>query len=299
MTTELIERPRSCRLCSAQDLDVAYEGRIRAGKPGNLTEGQHTVWRCASCGVGFLGAAIEVDYESGEYRTLVDGSVSVEQFYALHDPEQQQKLEAIGLEIMRNAVVMDVGCGAGSFLDLVKGFSQSTIGIEPTEAYHSTLTAKGHLAFPYCTDVTDAWRGQVDLATCFSVIEHVDDPVDLVESIRRQLGSNGELILSTPNHRDWLLELLPQEYAAFFYRTVHKWYFDERSIRHLARAAGFRKCEVSYHQRFDWSNFALWLRDKKPTGNGKLQVARAVDLAFRNWLEEEGRADYIYARLQA
>lgn len=269
------------------------------GRFGSLTPEARTVLRCGGCGVGFLSQAGRVDYDSAEYRELVDGSASPERFYALHDPEQGDKLRILGAERLRNRVVADIGCGAGSFLDLAKGMASATLAIEPMRGYHSVLESKGHRPFSYCADVSKEWRGRVDVAVCFSVIEHVAEPVSLLRDIRHLLHPGGELLLSTPNLDDWMLELLPEDYGAFFFRTVHTWYFDGGSLQALASAAGFADCTVEYVHRFDLSNALLWLRDRRPSGQAALAVAPPVDAAFCRWLESAGRADYIYARLRA
>ena len=46
-----------------------------------------------------------------------------------------------------------------------------------------------------------------------------------------------------------------------------------------------------------FSNAVLWLRDRRPTGLGKLEaLAPSGDALFRSLLETSGRADYLYAR---
>jgi SAM-dependent methyltransferase len=272
---------------------VLYHGPMRAGRFGCVTAEPRTVWRCVECGAGHLPAA-SVDYESSDYRQLVDGSDRVEDFHRLHDAEQAEKLRALGTAGLRDAVLLDVGCGAGSFLDLVKGFCRATIGIEPTPSLRAAVEAKGHRAFPYCADVPDAWVGSADVAVAFSLVEHVEDPIALLRDIRRLLKPRGRLLISTPNRRDWLLEILPEEYAAFFYRIVHLWYFDAQAVERLMRAAGFTDLPVAYHHRFDLSNAILWLRDKQPTGIGKLPIADGASEVFRGLLEANGRADYLY-----
>jgi 2-polyprenyl-3-methyl-5-hydroxy-6-metoxy-1,4-benzoquinol methylase len=245
-----------------------------------------------------LESAEEVDYTSSEYRELVDGSASPEHYHALHDAEQVDKLRLLGTDLIRGKVVADIGCGAGSFLDLVKGMADATLGIEPAQGYHVAVRSKGHTVFPSCADAAGEWRGRVDVGVCFSVIEHVDDPVALLREIRALLRPGGTLLVSTPNLRDWLLELLPAEYGAFFYRTVHTWYFDHSSLETLSRAAGFTGCEARSVHRFDLSNALLWLRDRRPTGLGAVGVSPVVNAAFAEWLEREGRADYLYATLR-
>ena len=289
----------SCAICGNTEWENLYVGPIRVGGPGKLSSKPRTILRCVHCSAGRLTGDTNVDYESAEYRKLVDDDESAQGYYALHDNEQSRKLELIGVDRLRNRIIADIGCGAGSFLDVVKGVSRETIAIEPAAAYRQELSAKGHVVYPYCKDVPEEHRGRVDVAVCFSVIEHVDDPLELLQDIRRLLKPGGQLILSTPNTREWLLELLPVEYGSFFFRVVHQWYLDKQSIEILTKRAGYTRSEFRFVQRFDMSNFLLWLRDRKPTGLRKISVPGPIDAGFCRWLEDTERSDYIYVTLTA
>lgn len=286
--------PTRCAICDGKDHDVLYRGPVRVGRFGSYSAEPHTVWRCVQCGAGRLLVS-PVDYEASEYRALVDADDTVDAFHRLHDGEQGGKLGILGTAELRDRVVMDVGCGGGSFLDFVKGVARTTIGIEPTASLRSGVAKAGHLAFPYCADVPAEWYGRVDVAVAFSLVEHVENPVDLLEQIGRLLAAGGRLLVSTPNRRDVLLDVLPDDYARFFYRIVHLWYFDAASLTALLHRAGFDDVTVWYLHRFDLSNAVLWLRDRRPTGLGALPALADADPVYRGLLESSGRADYLYA----
>lgn len=277
---------------------------MRHGRFGTSYPVPLSVYRCGACDAGFLGDVPAVDYAGPEYRELVDGpsddgATLRERFHRLHDADQAAKLAQLGTGALRGRVVMDVGCGAGAFLDLVACYAAGTVAVEPAEAYHDGLREAGHAVFPYCADVAARRPASVDTAVCFSVIEHVSDPLALLRDVRAALRPGGTLLLSTGNADDWLLELLPEDYGAFFYRTVHCWYLSAASLRWLAREAGFASCDVRCVHRFGLSNFLLWLRDRRPTGVGKLPLPPVLNAAFRATVEEMGRADYLYATLRA
>ena len=284
----------TCRICGGADWSPLFQGPIRVGKPGCYTPDDVVVYLCGGCGAAFLPGA-EVDYEGSEYRQLVSGGGEAERYRKILDVEQAGKLELVGVDRLRGKVVADVGCGAGSFLDVAKGVASQTLGVEPTASFHETLRASGHEVTGYTSDALPKWSGKVDVAVCFSVLEHIEDPVPFLCEVRELLGPDGKLLLSTPNRDDWMLELLPEDYGKFFYRHVHRWYFDGASLREVARIAGFDNCEVVCRHRFDLSNALLWLRERKPTGLGRLEVSPVVDAAFGRWLEEQGRGDYLYA----
>jgi 2-polyprenyl-3-methyl-5-hydroxy-6-metoxy-1,4-benzoquinol methylase len=284
-----------CPICTADLQEALYTGPIRCGRFGTESERPETVWRCTSCGVACLPGD-DIAYETDEYRRLVDGQADLEAFHRLHDAEQPSKVALLERVMpLRGKTVADIGCGGGSFLDLVRGQCAATIGIEPALQYRQGLVDKGHAVFSRVEDVDSRWRGGIDVAVCFSVIEHVPDPVGLLESVRDILSEDGVLLVSTPNRRDWLLELLPEDYGRFFYRRVHKWYFDADSLTTVARRAGFARVEPFHVHRFDLSNALLWLRDRRPTGLQKVAISPVLNATFREALVREGRSDYLYA----
>lgn len=292
--SEIGPRP-VCRVCGSAKWTPLYKGRVRMGKFGSLSAQERTVWKCLSCSAGFLEQGL-ADYESAAYRKMVENDDSPAGYYRMHDQEQLERISRLGTGDLRGKVIADIGCGAGSFLDLVKGFAGTTLAVEPARSYYAELKKKEHVHFPYCKDALRSWKGKADLAVCFTVIEHVADPLLFLKEIRALLKPNGELLLSTPNADAWLLDFIPDFYNPFFYRHVHQWYFNGKSIRILGKKAGFRSVKISYMQKFDISNALLWIRDRKPTGLGRYQVLSELDGAYRSLLEKSGRADYIYAR---
>ena len=225
---------------------------------------------------------------------------SAADYWSLHDSEQIRNLDVVWPESLRGKSVVDVGCGAGSFLDSVRGLAAETIGVEPCEVYHEALKSQGHKVYASLEDVLGEREGLADLACCFSVIEHVPNPKNFIESIGRLLRPGGILHASTPNRDDVLVGLLPDDYAKFFYRTVHRWYFDRASLAVCGELGGFSKVDVYCYHRFGFANTLLWLRDRKPTGDkGDLEVAGPLmDNFWKSYLESEGMGDYLYSRLQ-
>lgn len=286
---------KKCRICNAQEWILLYKGPIRMGKSGDYSKDSHIVWKCKKCKVAFLDRSA-INYEMSEYRRMVDGSVSIQSFYALHDNEQADKINILGTGGLREKVVADIGSGAGSFLDLLKGYAATTIAVEPALNFQKELKRKGHEVYSYTKYALKDWRRKVDVAVCFAVLEHIEFPLEFLKEIRLLLKPGGILILSTPNRGDWMLQFLSQGYGRFFYRYVHTWYFDKKSLEKIGKLAGFRKVEISYSQRFDISNALLWARDLKPTGLGKFGTLSELDSQYKRSLESKGRSDFIYAR---
>jgi 2-polyprenyl-3-methyl-5-hydroxy-6-metoxy-1,4-benzoquinol methylase len=277
-----------------------YQGSVRMGSFGRQSAGALDIWQCEGCGARHLvpmQGNVEEYYKSGEYRQDLSQGNTVDAYFKLTDDEQPHKLEFAGMHRLRGKVVADVGAGAGPFLDTLRGVAAKTIAIEPNENYHESLRQRGHKVYPFAKSAVKDLRGKLDAAVSFSVLEHVERPREFLEEIRALLKPGGFLALSTPNADDLMVEICP-EYAAFFYRKVHLWYFTATALKTLAAKSGFSNCEVKFDHRFDLSNAMIWMRDKRPSGLSRLKFDSAVDAIWKQSLVTQGRSDYIYATLQ-
>ncbi len=289
----------SCKICGSTALRVAYEGPIRLGRFGTLSPEPHAVRQCEQCGVQALPPImgdLSEYYEGAQYREEVNAGAAAADYYRLHDAEQARNVGLTGTARFRGKVVMDVGCGAGSFLDAVQGYAGKVVAIEPSGEFQEELRHKGFETFSYPQDAHATWAGKVDVAVCFSVIEHVEDPVGFLRSIRALLAPGGACLLTTPNAGDLLVAALPGAYPSFFYRKVHLWYFDRMSLQRAFSEAGFSACEVAGHHRFGLGNFLLWLREQRPSGQASLAaITPAMDAVWKSELERTFACDYLFA----
>jgi 2-polyprenyl-3-methyl-5-hydroxy-6-metoxy-1,4-benzoquinol methylase len=268
------------------------------GSFGKKSDTPLDIWECKDCGARHLPPMMNLEdyYSSNEYRDDLSQGNATEEFFRLVDDDQPPKLDYVGMHSIRGKSVADIGAGAGPFLDLARGVASTTIAVEPNAAYHDSLTERGHQVFSWCADVPSELQGSIDVAVSFSVVEHVEDPLAFLQDIRRLLKPGGRLVLSTPNASDWMVENCP-DYAAFFYRKVHLWYFTAEALVRLAKLAGFSGCEVTFDHRFDLSNAMVWMRDQRPSGLGRLPFSDQLNSAWRQHLIDHGQADYLYANL--
>ena len=290
----------ACEICGERDWREAYRGPVRDGAFGQLTD-ETVVARCGGCGAERLreGTAKDEDfYQSVAYRKLLAEPTDAAGFFAEHDVLQLKNLEQLWPESLRGKTIADIGCAAGSFLDHVRGLPARAIAIEPCAEYHASLKQRGYDVYPFTAEAKPA-HGAVDWAFSFSVIEHVGDAKKFLTDIRVLLRPGGRLLLSTPNRADALMQLLPDVYPQFFYRAVHRWYFDESSLREAARHAGLDVLQVRCVHRFGLSNALIWLRDKKPGGRTQLPhvATPLLDAVWARALEAQGVGDYLYAVL--
>jgi len=208
-------------------------------------------------------------------------------------------MEVVWPRDLRAKSIADIGCGGGSLLDYLSGVSARQVAIEPYSEYRDHLARRGYATFPYAKAARAEWEGRIDLAFSIQVIEHTANPRAFLEEIRPLLAPGGELIISTPNRRDLLMELLPDAYPSFFYRVVHRWYFDVNSLGLCAELAGYTVRKTQFLQRYGMSNMLAWLRDRRPSGAVVLPgIDDSADTFWRSRLETSGRAECMFMTLE-
>ena len=286
----------SCDLCNTQEYEVIYDGVIRDGVVGKKTTIKHKVVKCCGCGlVRLLDNPLTMEYyQSDEYRNAYNETSNPSDYIEMHDNEQPPRLNKIGADFFRDKVVLDYGCGGGAFLDLVRGLSGKTLGVEPFSGYHDSLKRRGHEIFSDIKTAQSKYKDQVDSIVSFGVLEHVENPQQYLKDAYGLLKKDGKMYLETDNLHDILMKLNIPSFDQFFYRTAHLWYFEDKTLKQMAKQANFSDVKISFRHNFDMSNVMLWLRDNKPTGKGKLDfLSNGVDQNWIEFVESSGLADLV------
>jgi SAM-dependent methyltransferase len=105
----------------------------------------------------------------------------------------------------RDAVVLDVGCGAGdNLVQRIDGRVARAVGVDQPSAIEiARRDFPDHEWVAADLRDDDLWDALValrpDLTICADVIEHVDDPCGFLARLRRVIGAEGTLVLSTPD----------------------------------------------------------------------------------------------------
>jgi len=274
-----------CNLCDVKKYEVIYDGVIRDGIGGTKAKDTHKVVKCSGCGlVRLLNNPLTMEYyQSDEYRNAYNETANANDYIQMHDNEQPPRLAKVGADMFRDKIVLDYGCGGGAFLDLVSGLADKTVGVEPFGGYHDSLNERGHQIFSDSAMAKKEYQNKVDTIVSFGVLEHVEDPKQYLKDALDLMKDGGKMYLETDNLNDILMKLGIKSFDSFFYRTAHLWYFDEKTLKQMVEQIGFSHVKISFRHNFDLSNTMLWLRDNKPTGNGKLDFLN--DKIDNNWIE--------------
>ena len=170
--------------------------------------------------------------------------------------------EATGMlcdRIPRGSRVLDIGCGTGSISMLIREeCSAEVVGIEPDAARAEACARRGlNVRCGLWDHAAASELGKFDVVMFADVIEHVQDPVALLELAASALTPRGIVVVSTPNVAHWTLRLALLR-GRFDYAPIgimdatHLRWFTRKTLHRVLRAAGL---EVVDH---DWTNGA-WM----------------------------------------
>lgn len=286
-----------CRICDGNNIEVTYEGNIRDGKVGNLYKNKVQMYKCTECGTiwhDHLQEDYSSYYESEEYRKRLEGTSEIHDFYKMHDKESMDKFIYTGTEIYRDKIVADIGCGGGAFLDYINTVSKEVIAIEPSDLYRKEMKKKGFITFAYAEDALKEYRGRVDVAVSFDVIEHVLDPVEFVADIVHLLSENGKAYIGTPTDAPIMRKLLGADYESFLFSTQHPWVLCKGSFSAIAQKCSIAKWSCKFHQRYGLGNMIYWLTNRKPGQHKQYEfISKGLDEHWKAELEKNEISDYI------
>jgi methionine biosynthesis protein MetW len=166
--------------------------------------------------------------------------------YDGHTADPDEVAGVIASMIPAGSRVLDVGCGTGSVTRIVRELCKAEIvGVEPDGDRARRATERGidvHVGF--LTPELIGRLGRFDFVVFADVLEHLADPLQMLELAKAALGKDGHVVASVPNIAHWSvrLDLLR---GKFDYRScgimdaTHLRWFTQKTARGLFTAAGY------------------------------------------------------------
>lgn len=290
-----------CPICGAADVSITYNGKIRDGAPGRMTEMEIPVYRCGACFVIWHNNAEgnEEFYERDSYRESMSETVSLDLFYSKHDVEVLDKLKYTGTAVYRGKLFMDIGCGGGGYADYVRGVARQVVLVEPNMNFASQLREKGYEVFSYAEDALAKYSGKLEMITSYDVIEHVDNPCDFMQKVYNLLTPGGVAYIGTPTETPVLRSLLGAEFDSFVFSVQHPWVLSRKTLELICKQIGIEKYTISCYQRYGLGNLIAWLRERRPCGDKTYDfISPRLDALYKSEMADEKTGDYIILKIE-
>lgn len=159
--------------------------------------------------------------------------------YFLPTEKVEYDFNVFELKKSEKGKLLDVGCGNGGFISSLKKKGWDVEGIDSDNkavnfCINNGLDVKlGDLNSQNYADNT------FDFVTLSHVIEHVYNPVELLNEIYRILKPGGQIILATPNSKSWMFNKKFKSKWFALQSPGHVQIFDRNNLGKLLSTCGF------------------------------------------------------------
>lgn len=155
---------------------------------------------------------------------------------------EARRLLRIAGDLRAGSTIVDVGCGDGFHLDLLRDFGSAgwkLVGVDLDERAVERACARGLDARLGTVDTAGIGDDTVDLVLLIQTVEHVAAPPEVLAGIRRVLRPGGRLLVVTDNTDSLDQRLFGRAYWGGYHFPRHWNLFNARSLRALAATTGF------------------------------------------------------------
>ena len=165
-------------------------------------------------------------------------------------------------KILKNKKILDFGCGWGGFLKRTKK-TKSLTGVELRK--ECIFYIKKNIKKIIVSDNLNNLNEKYDIITMFHVLEHIPYQIETLKELKKKLTKNGKIIIEVPSADDFLLKL--KEFKKFTFWSEHLILHTENSLRKILELSGFKKINIKYYQRYNFSNHLGWFIKRMPGGH--------------------------------
>ncbi len=233
----------SCGLCGASETAPFAEG---FDYEYATASNRFTFRECLACGHLYLNprpsaSQLPVIYPSTYYAFAENqaGNSAVGYFRKIWESVKVKDfLKLIGPGRKK---ILDIGCGEGRFLSLLKQYgdpSWELVGLDLDKNAAELCRRKG---FRCEVGRIEDFSGseKFDAVILFQLIEHVDKPREVLESMRSCLNPGGVLILETPNPAGLDFKFFKKSYWGHYHFPRHWHLFTPSRMERLLSETGY------------------------------------------------------------
>ncbi|MFN3284598.1 MAG: class I SAM-dependent methyltransferase, partial [Pseudothermotoga sp.] len=233
------EPEQTCPICQGKNLAVVF--RVNGWE--NWTRDKtYQIYRCKDCAIVFTEKSeddMEKFYSNGLYKqTRNRFHFLVEFVQILFQLERLKKVKRVCI----SGKLLDIGCGKGRFLVHAARKGWDVYGVEPSLIGRNYSLSKGIRVFASLDDLKGK---KFDVITLWHVLEHVDQPVDLLLKIKQSMDENTVLIISVPNFDSIQAKVTGTKWVHLDVPR-HRIHYSPQTLENVLCLAGYRVLETDH-----------------------------------------------------
>ncbi len=235
--------PVKCCICGIDDAEPVGMGEDYEYK---TSDEKFVAVRCNSCSLVYLNPRPSVtDFGKIYPPTYHAFDFSPKNYGIVH--KIRSKLEARRFlnrchNLPSDARILDVGCGDGFHLDLFRRYGKKAWRLEGVDIDKRAVDAASRAGFNVhlgSVEEIDLPENAYDIIFIIQTIEHVENPVTVLRTVRRLLKNGGRVVMVTDNTGSIDFDLFKSGFWGGYHFPRHWNLFNRKSISVLGEKTGF------------------------------------------------------------
>jgi len=240
----------ACVVCGSDRFARMFRASDRLYR---TTAKEFDVVRCGQCGLMRLDPQPPAEelpkYYPASYWFASEGSATgrlEERYRRLVLRDHVRFVETAVRRAGGQAPLLDLGCGGGLFLGMMRERGFRVVGLDFSPEAASVAWQRQRVP-AVCGNFERAplRLGSLACITMFHVLEHAPDPRRVLETAHGLLGAGGRLVVQVPNAASWQCRLLGRSWNGVDVPR-HLYDFRDRDLEKLLAASGFEVVRRKY-----------------------------------------------------
>lgn len=202
-----------------------------------FTKNSTDIYKCLDCGT--IIADIEFYHDQYEEESYYTMNQKTKEGVDIEWGFRWRYILSKIVQTSNPGSLLDVGAGNGYFVDLAaREFSLASTGLEISET--EVKYAKDVIGVQLINEDIREHNSLYDAVTIFNVIEHVENPRELLENVVSKIKPGGILVLTTPNPTCFHTKVQSLKNWNMIYPPHHINIFTENALRLFLESNGLK-----------------------------------------------------------
>jgi SAM-dependent methyltransferase len=286
---------QECPICNSNAFHNVF-----TCKDYSISKESFDIIQCNSCKLLITsprpsGSGLSKYYSSEEYISHSDTAKGFinKLYHRVRKITLKQKVALIK-RYSQNPVLLDIGSGAGYFINSCKLNDIHAVGIEPDEKSRARSVRQFNIEVFDEGELDRMPASIYDVITLWHVLEHVEDLGKRINQIYRLLKDDGIAVIALPNCSSFDAKHYQMDWAGYDVPR-HLWHFTADTIQLLFRKKEFELISI-YPMSFD-AYYVSMLSEKYR--NTRFGILRGFILGFisnlkASWYKNNSYSSQIY-----
>lgn len=194
----------------------------------------HIIYKCTRCGFGYTD---NLSPQTGKYhrdQTYIQESELFKNIF-------KKRINEI-TKFIKSGKVLEVGCSTGLMLSVLKDKGFEVKGVEISEKAAEIAKEKGIEVKINLFEKIN-FKEKFDLIIFNHTLEHMENPLKVIEKARTILTPKGYLMIDLPNFDSPVAKLLKKRWPHLL-PDEHLWHFTQKTYESLFKKVNFKIIRV-------------------------------------------------------